>query len=155
VDPSGTKFVRDLSTAMLVELFQAGLGDAIIADLVTATVLQDNGYGHISFEHAKAGGIMPNSVYYCRTERLDELAPALTAFVAAVGEAMDALTRIFAQRFEPQLGPARRVGGVSGIRSGVCGCPTRGWWCRGGRLAAGWVSRCGGRGGRWWCRRWW
>ena len=82
VDPSGTKFVRDLSTAMLVELFEAGLGDAIIADLVTATVLQDKGFGYISFEHAKAGGIMPNSVYYCRTERLDELAPALTAFVS-------------------------------------------------------------------------
>ena len=92
VDPSGTKFVRDLSTAMLVELFEAGLGDAIIADLVTATVLQDKGFGHISFEHAKAGGIMPNSVYYCKTERLDELAPALSAFVTAVGEAMDALT---------------------------------------------------------------
>jgi len=66
---------------MLVELFEAGLGDAIIADLVTATVLQDNGIGHISFEHAKAGGIMPNSVYYGRTEPLDELAPALTGFV--------------------------------------------------------------------------
>jgi len=92
VDPSGTKFVRDLSTAMLVELFEAGLGDAIIADLVTATVLQDKGFGYISFEHAKAGGIMPNSVYYCKTERLDELAPALSAFVTAVGEAMDALT---------------------------------------------------------------
>ena len=92
VNPSGTKFVRDLSTAMLVELFEAGLGDAIIADLVTATMLQDKGYGQISFEHAKAGGIMPNSVYYCKTERLDELAPALSAFVTAVGEAMDALT---------------------------------------------------------------
>ena len=59
---------------MLVELFQAGLGDGIIADLVTATVLEDDGYGHISFRHLEAGGMMPNSVYYCRTERVEELA---------------------------------------------------------------------------------
>lgn len=91
VDPAGTRFVRDLSTAMLVELFQAGLGDAIIADLVTATSLVHAGYGEIAIEHAVVGGVMPNSVYYCRTDRLDELEPVLTGFVAALDESMTAL----------------------------------------------------------------
>lgn len=91
VDPAGTRFVRDLSTAMLVELFEAGLGDAIIADLVTATVLQDKGVGHISQEHAVVGGTMPNSVYYCKTERLDELEPVLVRFVGALSRSMSAL----------------------------------------------------------------
>lgn len=91
VDPAGTRFVRDLSTAMLVELFTAGLGDAIIADLVTATMLQDRGVGHISQEHAVVGGTMPNSVYYCRTERLDELEPVLVGFVTALSRSMAAL----------------------------------------------------------------
>jgi hypothetical protein len=60
------------------------------------------------------------------------------------------LARIFAQRIGPLSGRAAGPGlvGVSGIRSGGCGCPTRGWWCRGGRLGAGSVSRCVGRGGR-------
>ncbi len=88
VDPAGTRFVRDLSTAMLVELFEAGLGDAIIADLVTATMLQDKGIGYISQEHTEVGGVMPNSVYYCKTERLDELEPTLTRFVTAIGRSM-------------------------------------------------------------------
>ncbi len=78
VDPRNTRFVRDLSTAMLVELFTAGLGDAIIVDLLTATTLHANGTGHIPARHINLGGIMPNSVYYCKTDRLDELAPTLT-----------------------------------------------------------------------------
>jgi NitT/TauT family transport system substrate-binding protein len=64
----------------------AGAGH--IADLVTATVLQDKGVGHISQEHAVVGGIMPNSVYYCKTERLDELEPVLVRFVTALGRSM-------------------------------------------------------------------
>lgn len=91
VDPADIRFVRDLSTAMLVELFQAGLGDAIIADLVTAATLVHGGHGHIAIEHAVVGGLMPNSVYYCRTDRLEELEPVLTRFVAAIDASMTAL----------------------------------------------------------------
>ena len=51
IDPSTVRFVRDLSTGMLVELYQAGLGDGMIADLGTATELQAAGYGEIVFRH--------------------------------------------------------------------------------------------------------
>jgi ABC-type nitrate/sulfonate/bicarbonate transport system substrate-binding protein len=91
VDPQTTHFVRDLSTAMLVELYSAGFGDAIIADLTTATQLQERGLGYIAVEHAKVGGIMPNSVYYCRTDRLDELRPRLVAFAGAIQQSMQML----------------------------------------------------------------
>lgn len=88
VDPAGIRFVRDLSTAMLVELFTAGLGDAIIADLVTATELEASGAARIVFRHLDSGGIMPNSVYYCRTDRVAELRDHITRFTAAIDTAM-------------------------------------------------------------------
>jgi ABC-type nitrate/sulfonate/bicarbonate transport system substrate-binding protein len=91
VDPHETNFVRDLSTAMLVELYSAGFGDAMIADLTTATLIQERGLGHIAVEHTKVGGIMPNSVYYCRTDRLEELRPKLTAFTTAIERSMQTI----------------------------------------------------------------
>ncbi|MFJ9626160.1 ABC transporter substrate-binding protein [Streptomyces sp. NPDC091280] len=94
VDPAGIRFVRDLSTAMLVELFTAGLGDAIIADLVTATELEAAGAARIVFRHLDGGGIMPNSVYYCRTERVAELRDRITRFVAGIDAAMRLLPTV-------------------------------------------------------------
>lgn len=91
VDPCGTKFVRDLSTAMLKELYVNGLGDAIIADPGTAAELVRAGHGHASLSLADHAGVMPNSVYYVLRERLDELAPTLAPFVRAIQEAMDQL----------------------------------------------------------------
>lgn len=91
VDPTATRFIRDLSTAMLVELYSAGFGDALIADLTTATTLQEKGLGQIAIEHLAAGGIMPNSVYYCRTDRLEALRTRLIAFTVAIDRAMRAI----------------------------------------------------------------
>ena len=88
VDPAGIRFVRDLSTAMLVELFTAGLGAAIITDLVTATELEASGSARIVFRHLDEGGIMPNSVYYCRTDRVEELRDRITRFVSGIDAAM-------------------------------------------------------------------
>ena len=62
--PSDTRFVRDLSTDMLVELFEHGLGDGLIADLLTGTRLEKAGIGYIACRLAEVGGPMPNSVYY-------------------------------------------------------------------------------------------
>lgn len=86
--PYHARFIHDLSTPMFRELFVAGLGDAIIADLGTATELERAGDGHISFRHAAAGGRMPNSVYYALRDRLDELMPLLVPFVASIDQAM-------------------------------------------------------------------
>ena len=73
VDPGGVKFVRDLSTDLLRELYEGGLGDAMVADPMTATVLKLGGHGYMSCHLADVGGVMPNSVYYVLRERLEEL----------------------------------------------------------------------------------
>ena len=91
LDPHATRWVRDLSTAMLVELYVDGLGDAIVADLVTATELEEAGNGQVVFRHLDSGGVMPNIVYYCRTDRLAELAETIGLFRDALQQAMDEL----------------------------------------------------------------
>jgi NitT/TauT family transport system substrate-binding protein len=92
VDPGGVKFVRDLSTALLRELYENGLGDAMVADPMTATELKLGGHGFMSCHLADVGGVMPNSVYYVLRERLEELREHISALLGGVEEAMTALT---------------------------------------------------------------
>jgi NitT/TauT family transport system substrate-binding protein len=114
LDPLATRWVRDLSTTMLVELFRAGLGDAIILDLVTAMELEADGAGTIVFRHLEAGGVMPNSVYYCRADQAAGLSDRAVRFTAAIAEAMryilsgeaaPVIDTVIAQRF-PGKDPA-------------------------------------------------
>jgi NitT/TauT family transport system substrate-binding protein len=90
-DPAATRFVRDLSTDLLAELFGQGLGDAMVADLVTALLLRARGVGHFACHLADIGGVMPNSVYYVRRRRLAELHDRLVALLGGVQEGMQAL----------------------------------------------------------------
>lgn len=92
-DPAATRFVRDLPAVMLTELFTAGLGDAYVTDLMTATALSHAGIGAMSRQLADVGGPMPNSVYYVRRDRLTELQPVLGRFLAAISTAMTRLAR--------------------------------------------------------------
>jgi NitT/TauT family transport system substrate-binding protein len=98
VSPGATRFVRDLSSDMLVELFVAGLGDALVIDLLTATQLEERAVGRMTCRLADAGGPMPNSVYYVRRDRLgslhDRLVPFLRGVAAAMAELSSASTDI-------------------------------------------------------------
>ena len=91
VDPAEIKFVRDLSTEMLRELFEHGLGDALIADPLTATSLERSGTAHPAWRLADVAGSMPNSVYYTDRAKLDEVHDRAVALMGGIGEAMDAL----------------------------------------------------------------
>jgi NitT/TauT family transport system substrate-binding protein len=101
--PGDTKFVRDLSTELLVDLYENGLGDAIVADLTTTTGLQHRGHGVMSFQHADVSGPMPNSVYYARRDRLDELRAVAVAFLTAVSQAMAQVAARTVPELEPVL----------------------------------------------------
>jgi NitT/TauT family transport system substrate-binding protein len=90
-DPAEITFLRDLSTPMFVELFHAGLGDAIILDLVTALEVEATGAGTIVFRNLDSGGTMPNSVYYARADRVEELRDRFTRFTGCIDAAMTAL----------------------------------------------------------------
>lgn len=92
VDPASARFVRDLSGQMLTELFTGGLGDAIVVDELTATRLHLLGEGHPTYRLATPGGVMPNSVYYTSRDRLEDLHDVLVGFLAALDEAMQAIT---------------------------------------------------------------
>lgn len=103
VDPASITWLRDLSTPMFVELFEAGLGDAIVLDHTNAEALQHRGTGFIATDYAATGGLGPNSVYYCRTDRLEELSDRLVQFTAALGEAMQLLKSVTAADVAPLL----------------------------------------------------
>jgi hypothetical protein len=103
VDPAAITFLRDLSTPMFVELFEAGLGDAIVLDLTNAEALQAKGTGFIVDDYTETGGIGPNSVYYCRTDRFDELSDRLVHFASALQESMTLLKSVTAADLEPLL----------------------------------------------------
>lgn len=90
-DPGATRFVRDLSSAMLTELYLRGLGDAMVCDLLSAHQLIDKSAGSIAFAMAVDGGPMPNSVYYVRADRVDELRDRLVRFMVAIGGSMTTL----------------------------------------------------------------
>lgn len=88
LDVSATRWVRDLSTAMMIELYRGGLGDAIILDLLSASELVAAGGGSVVFSILDAGGVMPNSIYYCRTDRFEELSERIERFMDAIATAM-------------------------------------------------------------------
>jgi NitT/TauT family transport system substrate-binding protein len=91
LDPAGVRFVRDLSRETLLELFTAGVGDAILVDMLTACRLQHEGQGSIAY-HLADGGVMSNSVYCVRRDRIDSLREPLTAFLSAIESAMSILS---------------------------------------------------------------
>jgi ABC-type nitrate/sulfonate/bicarbonate transport system substrate-binding protein len=94
VDPASITFLRDLSSPMYVELFEAGLGDAIVLDLVNAEIVAERGSGYIAEEYTQTGGLGPNSVYYCRTDRFAELSEQLLAFTSALQESMQLMKSV-------------------------------------------------------------
>jgi ABC-type nitrate/sulfonate/bicarbonate transport system substrate-binding protein len=103
VDPASATFLRDLSTPMFVELFEAGLGDAIVLDLVNAEIVAERGTGFIAEEYTQTGGLGPNSVYYCRTDRFAELTERLVAFTSALQESMQLIKSVELSDLQPLL----------------------------------------------------
>jgi ABC-type nitrate/sulfonate/bicarbonate transport system substrate-binding protein len=94
VDPESITFLRDLSSPMYVELFEAGLGDAIVLDLVNAELVAERGSGFIAREYTQTGGLGPNSVYYCRTDRFGELSEQLVGFTSGLQESMQLMKSV-------------------------------------------------------------
>lgn len=101
LSPADTRFARDLSTNLLRELFEGGLGDAMVADLTTATTLEHQGFGYMSYQLAEHGGVMPNSVYYVRRDRLEQLRDPMVAFMRSIRLAMTQLVASTADELAP------------------------------------------------------
>jgi ABC-type nitrate/sulfonate/bicarbonate transport system substrate-binding protein len=103
VDPASITFLRDLSTPMFIELFEAGLGDAIVLDHTNAEAMRHKGTGFVANDYVDTGGLGPNSVYYCRTERIEELSDRLVRFTSALGESMQLMKSVTVAELQPLL----------------------------------------------------
>lgn len=103
VDPAAITFLRDLSTPMFVEMFEAGLGEAIVTDLVAAEAMQSKGTGYIASDYTVTGGLGPNSVYYCLADRYAELTERLARFCSSLQESMHLLKSVTTADLGPLL----------------------------------------------------
>lgn len=102
VDPASVRFIRDLSTGVLTELFLAGLGDVLITDVVNATVLERNGQAHIALR-VDSLGLMPNSVYYATPDALEDPEERPLRFCRALARAADWIQQHPAREVEDLL----------------------------------------------------
>ncbi|MFB7738971.1 ABC transporter substrate-binding protein [Streptomyces sp. NPDC056112] len=89
VDMSKVRFVRDLSGSMLTELFLGGMGDALVTDAVNAAFLEHRGLAHTAVRYDRAGGLMPNSVYYTTRAVLDRDDELVFRFCRALQRSID------------------------------------------------------------------
>ncbi|CAK7243615.1 MAG: hypothetical protein STHCBS139747_005141 [Sporothrix thermara] len=77
IDPTAVHFVQDLAGPMLSKLFQGGMGDYFLIDIVSARIMASkNPDVSVVLEMATAGGDIPWSVYYCETASMAD-APAV------------------------------------------------------------------------------
>lgn len=86
-DVTRVKFVHDLSSPMLSELFCGGMGDAIVADPVTAALLVRKGAGYHAASLVEVGGPIPWSVYYTLPEVLERSDNLVGRFTLAIQRA--------------------------------------------------------------------
>ncbi|GAB7364276.1 hypothetical protein MBLNU230_g4822t1 [Neophaeotheca triangularis] len=76
VDPNTVHFVQDLEGKMLAELFQGGMGDYSVVDIVSArTMARANSDLSVCMEMVVDGGEIPLRVYYSEDAKLT---PAVT-----------------------------------------------------------------------------
>lgn len=86
-DLSRVKFVHDLSSPMLSELFAGGMGDTLVADPVTAALLVRKGIGYHAASLAEIGGAIPWSVYYTLPEVIERDDNLVGRFTSAIQRA--------------------------------------------------------------------
>ncbi|MFD3406516.1 ABC transporter substrate-binding protein [Kribbella sp. NPDC058693] len=124
VDMSKVRWVRDLSGSMLTELFLGGMGDALVTDLVNAAYLEHRQQAFVAVRHDRAGGLMPNSVYYTTDEVLAREDRLIERFCRALQQSLDwlkahdaaELTDLLAREW-PGLDTKVLIGVVDDLRS--------------------------------------
>lgn len=106
IDASSVHFVQDLAGPMLSSLFQGGMGDYFLVDIVSARVMaQKNPDVSVVLEMATGGGDIPWSVYYCETEAITSPAvvDAQKRFCIALEKGMQYVVQNNAETYRDDL----------------------------------------------------
>lgn len=105
IDPNSLHYVQDLDGIMLGKLFQGGMGDYFITDIVTALAMaeRDSNFS-VAMEMVKDGDDIPWSVYYRETATITPaVLDAQTRFCIALGKAIDWVLQNDAESFRDEL----------------------------------------------------
>lgn len=105
IDTASVDYVQDLEGAMLAELFQGGMGDYFLTDIISARAMASTNKGmSVAFEAVVDGGDIPWSVYYRETEGItDEVRDVQRRFCVALTRAMEWLAAHEAEEFRDHL----------------------------------------------------
>ncbi|MGN8025489.1 ABC transporter substrate-binding protein [Microbacterium sp. 22242] len=88
LDLNRIRFVRDLHTLTIQDLWRSGYGDYLLAEAATALSLVEEGAAQIASTMAEAAGPVPWSVYYAREDFIRANPAAIDGFRAAISQAV-------------------------------------------------------------------
>lgn len=86
---SDIRFVHDLATPMLLDLFLGGMGTHMVVDALTAETLRRSGSAHVVEHLCDVGGRVPWSVYYATESELSQSDSRRLRFSHAIARAME------------------------------------------------------------------
>lgn len=105
IEPESVRYVQDLEGPMLSELFQGGLGDFFVVDVISARAMarRDSNFS-VAMEFCTDGGEIPWSVYYTKTTSMTpQVVDAQRRFCVALQKGMDWVQQHDAESFRDEL----------------------------------------------------
>jgi len=105
IEPESVRYVQDLEGPMLSELFQGGLGDFFVVDVIFARAMaaRDANFS-VAMEFCTEGGEIPWSVYYTKTTSITpQVVDAQRRFCVALQQGMDWVQQHDAESFRDEL----------------------------------------------------
>ncbi|KAH8694246.1 hypothetical protein BGW36DRAFT_362060 [Talaromyces proteolyticus] len=104
IDPKSVDYIQDLDGVMLGNLFQGGMGDYFVTDILSARTMADrNPNVSVAMEMVSQGDV-PWSVYYRETATItDEVLDKQKRFLAALAKGIDWVLQRDAESFKNEL----------------------------------------------------
>ncbi|KAL2833851.1 hypothetical protein BDW59DRAFT_168892 [Aspergillus cavernicola] len=104
IDPRSVDYIQDLDGLMLGDLFQGGMGDYFVTDILSARAMADqNPNVSVAMEMVEQGDV-PWSVYYRETETITpELLDKERRFCTALAKGIDWVLQHDAESFQDEL----------------------------------------------------
>lgn len=104
VDPRSVDYIQDLDGKMLGDLFEGGMGDYFVTDILSARAMADRNSSVMVAKEMVSEGDVPWSVYYAETGAITpELIDAQERFLIALTKGINWVLQRDAESFQDEL----------------------------------------------------
>jgi NitT/TauT family transport system substrate-binding protein len=104
IDPRSVDYIQDLDGVMLGDLFQGGMGDYFVTDILSARVIAERNRNVLVAMEMVSQGDVPWSVYYRETATITEaVLDKQKRFCIALGKGIDWVMQHDAESFKDEL----------------------------------------------------